>query len=227
MRKLTFALILIAALAFTASATPPPAYGSYVEGWGLTPCPWTNIYGDFYFWGIFNPVQPCFTWNVSGYCNPEYIPVEYPVITLELWVEMYAEFYLANTVYQWHRLGNSAETICFTIGGWIKSNSPQLIALGCSGPETAGFMYFRHDVAGHTGAGYGSNLPITWEGRVYPCGTTPPAFSPLTLNICGGISLETPKCDQCYEFHGCFDLPYHVDDGYYSLSMATAVIPVF
>ena len=227
MRKLTFALILIAALAFTASATAPPAYDIYPGGWGLTPCPWTNIYGSFSFWGIFDPDPLCYTWNVSGYCNPGLVEIQWPTLTFELWVEMYAEFYLANTVYQWHRLGNSAETICFTIGGWIKSNSPQYILLGCDGGETVGFMYFREDIDGNLGSAYGSDLPITWEGRVWPYGTTPPSYLPLEITTCGGIYLEVPKCDNEFQFKGCFYLPYHVDDGYYSMTMSTLVTPIF
>jgi hypothetical protein len=230
MRKLSFILIVIAALAFTANATPPPAYGNYLGGWGNTPCNWTNITGSWGFWGIYQAGYgslPCEGWNVSGMCNPDPVFVDYPSITVELWVEMYAHFYIENLVYQYHRLGNSAETIYFVISGWIKSNSPQQILLGCAAGEYLDFLYFRHDAAGNTGSAYGSDLPITWESQYTQTPGQWPGYSTIGLNNCGGVDIEVPKCDTWFKFRGCFDLPYHVDDGYYSLTMNVGVSPTF
>jgi len=230
MRKLSFILIVIAALAFVANATEPPAYGNYLGGWGNTPCTWTNITGSWGFWGIYQygyGSLPCEGWNIAGECNPDPVWITYPTITVELWVEMYAHFYIEHLVYQYHRLGNQAETISFVISGWIKSNSPQQILLGCTGGEYLDYLYFRHDVAGNTGSAYGSDLPITWEAQYTQTPGQWPGYSIIGLNNCGGVDIEVPKCDSWFRFRGSFDLPYHIDDGYYSLCMNVGVAPVF
>jgi len=226
------ALLLIAAFAFMANATPPPANGGYLPGWGMNPNNWYTESGTFSAWGIYNPLgggggAP---W-VVGYTWPGGIPqyIQYAPITLELWIEMYALQTYHYTSYQWHRLGNAAENISFTVEGTCQSNNGQYVQL-MKGTENLDKLYFRHNIFNGTSPGIGTcDLPITWWGRwgtglVYGVGVVEPwaVILPdpdLTLLI-------PDPCDHWFQFEGDFTIPYHQPDGYYSLTMAGCPAPV-
>jgi hypothetical protein len=131
------------------------------------------------------------------------------------------------TTYQWHRLGNLAETVIFTIEGTIASNNGQFISL-TKGVDPLTNLWFKGDMFDrHTGP----NIPITWiarwgtglvygsnliyEGSVVPHLTT------------GALTMLIPDpCDHWFQFEGTFHIDYHQPDGYYELVMAGCPAPV-
>lgn len=232
-KRIFFLTILIAAVAFagTAFAQAPPAHGSYSAGWGMNPTNWNSYTGS---WSsglaLYDPNAPALAgagW-VVGWGSP-ITYIDYDPITLELWVEMYSLQTYHYTSYQWHRLGNAAETITFTIEGTIRSNNGQWISL-MQGAEDLTLLHFKEDIFGRTGAPYGYDIPITWEGR-YGSGLTYGSNVlwgplPLTPDAEGDLNIgPVPSCDHWFQFEGTFDLPYHVEDGYYSLTMEGCPAP--
>ena len=229
MLKKTAFLVAILAFVFAGTAwaaalNPPPAYGGYQAGWGMNPNDWDNHTGSFSAWGLWNPVAsgPQGADWVVGYDWPGGAPVyiDYTDITLELWIEMYALQTYEYTSYQWHRVGDNAETITFYVQGLLKSNSGQYVSL-MRGTEDLGYLYFREDIFGRVGATYGSDIPITWRARwgnglAYgqyvqeDWQTLTPGTGDLDIG-------PIPSCDHWFQFEGSFHLAYHVNDGYYSL----------
>ncbi len=226
MQKFMFAMVAILVLAMAAVAVPPPANGNYQAGWGMNPTNWEATSGSFEATGIWVPGQ---NWAVdydeAG--NPIYI--EYAPITLELWVELYATQSYEFTSYQWHRLGDAEETITFTINGTVISNNEEWVGL-TRGEEDLDHLYFRHDIFGRTGSNYGSDLPITWEGA-WGTGlehgvSVVQDWMTLNPNNAGNLYMHINEpCDHWFQFRGNFTLPYHVDDGYYSLTIAGCPAP--
>jgi hypothetical protein len=221
-------MMMIAVLALVVNATPPPANGGYLPGWGMNPTNWNNYSGSFTAWGIYDPLVGGGNGWVVGYgIGNAPIYIQYAPITLELWIEMYALQTYHYTSYQWHRLGNAAEHICFTIEGLVQSNNGQYVSL-VRGQQDLTNLWFIHDIFDRTGIQYGSNLPLTWMGRwgrglIYGS------------EVQWGWELLTPgpdltmligePCDHWFQFEGCFDIPYHQADGYYNLTMAGCPAP--
>jgi len=229
------ALILATALFLampvtSAIATPPPAHGGYLAGWGMNPGNWTATTGSWNSgFSLYNPNGPGpgggDNWVVDWL--PSIVYGTYDPITFELWVEMYSVQAYHYTSYQWHRLGNNAETITFVIQGTIQSNSGQWISLVWDGTDPLTHLWFRHDIFNRTGAPYGYDLPITWiarwgDGLVY--GQNLRWESYVTPNPDIDVLIDE-ACDHWFEFEGSFDLAYHVDDGYYSLTAAGCPAP--
>ena len=230
-KRIFFLTILITTIAFagTALAQAPPAHGAYTAGWGMNPTNWQTTSGSFSAWGLYDPNAPALAgagWVISW--NPT-TWITYAPITLELWIEMYCLQTYHYTSYKWHRLGNAAETITFIIEGTIASNNGQWVSL-MRGTEDLTYLYFRNDVLNRTGAPYGYDIPITWEGR-YGAGFAYGSgimwgWEPLTPDGEGDLNLgPIESCDHWFQFRGTFDLAYHVDDGYYSLTMEGCPAP--
>ncbi|MFZ5519089.1 MAG: hypothetical protein ACOY90_20825 [Candidatus Zhuqueibacterota bacterium] len=236
-KKFSFIMMLIAAFAFvgTAFAQEPPAHGTYQEGWGMNPTNW-NSYTGSYSSGLAlfdphhsNPITGN-DWVVSWDGGLQYI--DYAEITLELWIEMNMVQTYQYTHYQWHRLGNLAEEITFTIDGTLKSNNPLFVSL-VAGDQPLDKLYFRRDVLGTADRGWINNntardIPITWDYRwgtgLAIGGGTATAWTPATTNQEITFLIDQP-CDHWYQFRGTFNLIYHEADGYYSLTMAGCPSP--
>lgn len=221
---------LLAAMA--AQAVPPPAHGSYPGGWGMNNTNWETQSGLFTAWGLYDPLYPPqqgAAW-VVGWDPLTYI--DYQPITLELWIEMYMLLTYDYTSYQWHRLGDAGETISFVIQGTVQANSELHVSLMPTATEPLDTLYFREDIFGRTGPQYGSNLPITWQGRWgdglvigqnvqwgWEIITPSPGIGTIALT-------QMPACDHWFEFEGSFTIPYHQPDGYYSLVIKGCPEPV-
>jgi hypothetical protein len=220
--------LLVMPMAVPVYADAPPAHGGYEAGWGLNPTNWQTASGSFSAWGLYAPDSGSAgdPWVVN-WSDPHNVGfIDYADITLELWIEMYALQTYHYTSYQWHRLGNSAEQICFIIEGLIQSNNGQsIILVHQSEPMT--HLYFRHDVLNRTGSQYGSDIPITWQTRygLYDVYGSNIVQNWTTATPDPDIIISIPKCDHWFQFQGCFDLEYHVDDGYYSLTLAGCPAP--
>lgn len=235
-RYVMFAILTIAVLGLiSVQAIPPPAHGGYQAGWGMNPTNWDAVSGSFYAWGLYDPLHGGVNnWIVdwTDPNNPVYI--EYAPITLELWIEMYSIQTYQYTSYQWHRLGNQEEEICFQITGTVQSNSAQNVCLR-QVQEALDHLWFIEDIFGHGTPGtlppgypYASaDLPIVWtvgwgeglvidENQVYEASAVPDP------DLCVEI---TQPCDHWFEFEGCFTIPYHQPDGYYTLEMAACITP--
>ncbi|MBD3168499.1 MAG: hypothetical protein GF307_03380 [candidate division Zixibacteria bacterium] len=215
---LTIALLLV--IPMTVQADEPPAHGNYHAGWGMNPNNWNAVSGSYNSGlALYDPdggQGSGGNWVVGydGSFDPEYI--QYAEITLDLWVELYMVQTYRYTSYQWHRIGNNAEDICFIIEGTLESNE----RLQCSltpGSQPMSHLWF---VEGAFGGG--SDIPLTWEarwgdGHDFPDPDDPPAWQPKDYT---NVSVIIPKCDHWFQFRGCFHIDYHIDDGHYSLTMA-------
>jgi len=218
----TVLLILFAGSMF--GQTAPPAYGNYGPGWGMTPFKWTRTTGNFSAWGIYDP---SYTGGgdalIVGYdANYDPIYIDYADISLQLWIEMYSYQYYEHTSYQWHRLGDEAENITFFINGLLQSNNGQYVIL-TRDSEDLDRLHFQEDVLGRD---IGEDIDITWDGRwgtgsTYGAGVVQ-GWTILEPNENDGNiqMLINEPCDHWFQFRGRFTLPYHIDDGYYSLTMA-------
>jgi len=233
LRKLTLAVLAVAFCAFVASAIPPPANGGYLPGWGMNPNPWDATSGNYYAWGIYDPLaggNPCFGW-VVGYTTPGMAPIyiTYADISLELWIEMFMELSYEFTSYQWHRVGENAETISFCIEGVISSNHPQWVCLTEKNPaQPLSHLQFIEDIFGNTGPMYGTNIAIMWTVE-YGTGAIPglnTVYGPTPVqpdpDLC--VLIEYP-CTHWFRFCGTFCLVEHVADGYYTLIMGGCAYP--
>ncbi|GBE29654.1 hypothetical protein BMS3Bbin04_00676 [bacterium BMS3Bbin04] len=90
------------------------------------------------------------------------------------------------------------------------------------GPDGFDALVFRHGMYGS-----GADIPLTWYGR-YGDGIVVDDNEPWMLmihNPCGGMGWCIRKCDHWFQFKGVFDLPYHIDDGYYSLEISGCPTP--
>ncbi|MBD3233000.1 MAG: hypothetical protein GF315_04685 [candidate division Zixibacteria bacterium] len=235
MNKILILLIgIFLIIPMTANATPPPAHGAYQGGWGMNPNNWQTTTGSFSAWGLYDPdgggggAGWIVDWSDPN--NPGYI--DYEEITLELWIEMYSLQTYHYTSYQWHRLGDEEEEICFIIEGLIQSNNGQYIQL-MKGDDPLDYLYFRENVLGGSSSD-ARDIPISWSGR-WGTGTEYEQnfywpddqgnWAPLTPDP--DLTLEpVPACDHWFQFQGCFTLLYHEADGYYSLTMSGCPAPV-
>jgi hypothetical protein len=245
MKKILVLVLLFAFSFANATVTPanlnyqPPSPGPNDEngGWGNSCIEWDDCEGSFetnqgdtLFFVIYDPIND--QWE---YCGTN--PLVYAEIKLHLWVEMYMYLYYEYTTYKWHRLGMTVngEEVCFIIQGLIRSNSAQNVGL-IEDEDDLGFLHFRGSIFGDPGdyEANDPNLPITWSGR-YGAGSTYgdnvimgwTEIDPEILGDVRGVWLPPiGKCDHWFQFRGCFFIPYHIDDGYYSLTIGGCPTPV-
>jgi hypothetical protein len=255
MRKLVLLVLLLAFGLASAEVIPvrhnwrPPSPGGedengdpYPGGWGNCCIEWEDAegffstnQGDTLFFVIFDPLD-----NEWQYCGTN--TLEYAEIDLNLWVEMYMYLEYNFTTYKWHRIGRTreTETICFLIQGLIQSNSEQHVGLvQLDDDNPIGQLTFRGSIFGDPGdyEEDDPNIPITWEARYGEgdafggnviMGWT--EIEPGPLGQDGPIGVWIPeyigKCDHWFQFRGCFNLFYHIDDGYYSLIIGGCPTPI-
>jgi hypothetical protein len=193
----------------------------------MNPTDWSTTTGSFSSFGIYDPlyVGGGDAW-VVGWLPTQYIT--YAPITLEMWIEMYCVQTYHYTSYKWHRLGNHAENLCFTIEGTVQSNNGQYISL-TEGTEPLTHLWFKENIfGGPSPTPPAIDIPIAWTGKwgtglVY--GTGLAWAGPLTPNP--DVTILIPDAsDHWFQFDGCMSIPYHQPDGYYSLTMAGCPAPV-
>ena len=230
MKRRLFAILITLAFAeVTANATPPPAQGGYQAGWGMNPTNWQSQSGSFSAWGLYDPNHTgggaswVVGWNPTTY-------ITYAPITLELWIEMNMLLTYQYTSYQWHRLGNAAETITFSIDGTISSNDAQVVGMSPVSGYNLSYLQFQHNIFGGSSTTR-TQIPITWlvrwgEGLVIGQNIVQPWTNPYWF--CGAMLLSNsgiPLCDHWFQFQGTFSLVYHEADGYYKLEIASCPYP--
>ena len=227
MKKVALVLMLCAMVTGSALAQVPPAQGGYAQGWGMNPTNWTAVDGSFSAVGLYDPLYGGAgdAW-VVGWLPTKYIT--YTPITLQLWIEMYALQTYHYTSYQWHRLGDAAEIVVFTIEGTVSTNNGQYISM-MKGSQNLDHLWFKNNIFGDpppipapdiaiawqvrwgTGLVYGANVVETWVTKV------------PNPNI---TMLIPDPCDHWFQFEGTFTIPRHQPDGYYELVMAGCPAPV-
>ena len=224
--------MLIAAFALMANATPPPAPPAGVSGsagWGMCPENWENHTGDFYAWGLWDPGIN--DWQVYGPA-PGYAPlgpIAYEDITLELWIELIGIQSYEFTSYQWHfaEIPTGGTTVDFYISGTIACNEYCIGGLEYAG-EDLGLLHYQHGMYSA-----GSDIALNWECRggngstigadqVWP---TPTTWAPLTPDPNLYLPWTFPPCDHWFQYHGWFWLAYHIQDGYYTLTIGSCPTP--
>ena len=230
--------VTVPALVFAQALYPPPANGGYQPGWGMNPTNWQAVSGSFSAWGLYDPlyVGGGDAWVVDWTDPLNVVYIQYAPITLELWIEMYSLQTYQYTSYQWHRLGNQAENICFSITGTIQSNNGQYVSLMKDQQELTN-LWFVEDIFGRTTYGplppsypyTSADIPLSWQarwgrglvvGEMVQWGWQAVMPDPDNLTI-----LIDEPCDHWFEFEGCFTIPYHQPDGYYMLEMAGCPAP--
>ncbi len=226
-RRILATFLVLALVAVTANAIPPPAHGGYQAGWGMNPTIWQETTGSFAAWGLYNPNYTgggaawVVGWNPTTY-------ITYAPITLELWIEMNMVLTYQYTSYQWHRLGNAAETIIFTIDGTMQSNDNQVVIMAPASGWNLSYLLFQENIFGGSSTTR-TQIPLAWETR-WGEGMTIgenviDPWHPAMLQ-CGIIILGTiPACDHWFQFRGTFSLNYHEADGYYKLELAGCPYP--
>jgi hypothetical protein len=232
MKHLILAVMMIAMLALVANATAPPAHGVYQAGWGMNPNTWQTTTGSFSAWGLYAPSLGSggSGWVVDWTDPNNLVLIDYAPITLELWIEMYSLQTYHYTSYQWHRLGDAYEEVCFTIEGILKSNNGQYVILEWDGTDELDHLYFRHNVLDGSSPG-NCDIPLTWQARwgtgvEYGVGVVEGWHTPAITGEHNLYVLIPDPCDHWFQFEGCFEIPYHQPDGYYSLTMAGCPAPV-
>lgn len=219
--------LLIMPMAAPVYATPPPAHGGYSGGWGMNPTDWDSLTGGYNSGlALYDPLGAgggagwVVTWNPENY-------IDYADITIQLWIEMYMIQTYYYTSYQYHRLGDQAEHLCFTISGTVASNEGVYV-LCTAGALDPNFLHFM----GNIGVGDDRNardIPIVWEGRYgsgFSIGNN--VILPWTsLTWSGGdlVLAEFEHCDHWFQFRGCLDIFYHEADGYYYLDLEGCPVP--
>ncbi|MCB2213420.1 hypothetical protein KQI52_14995 [bacterium] len=216
-------LFAISGLAVTAvQATEPPAYGVWGAGWGNNPNNWDRATGSYNSGlSLYNDDLGDYVHNFDP-TDGSYDVISYAPINIELWIELHMIETYAHTHYEFHRIGNADETVEFIIEGTVKSNQTNWVGL-TAGADGFEFLQFRHGMYGG-----GADIPLTWMGR-YGDGLTPGAGNPAWTTFVdpddNGIGFTIAKCDHWFQFKGQFELPYHIDDGYYSLEIAGCPVP--
>lgn len=233
LKKIVFLAAIMALVwsgtSFGAGSTPvPPANGAYVAGWGMNPTDWQTATGTYNSGlalydpdGLGGGAGWLTGWNAYTY-------ISYAPITLELWIEMYMIQTYHYTSYQWHRLGNHAETIIFTIDGTVSSNEGCWVLCTKDPSWDPNYMTFVHNI----GVGDDRNardIPLTWRGR-WGDGHIIGDNVVLTwtgLDWVGDelILAEVEACDTWFQFEGSFDIEYHEADGYYYCALAGCPAP--
>jgi len=240
MKRLVMALLLIAAFAFTANATAPPAHGGYPAGWGMNPTAWDTAYGSYDSGLTLYPAGGSCGGGWLGWTGGLYppwgAPINYAPITLELWIEMNMVQTYSFTHYQWHRIGNEAEpnNMVFYITGTVSGNEQVWVSL----VEDPLWPYQGLKFVENIGVGDDANarlyIPISWSarwgedfvpgvGQVWPTA----GFAPLSWALISGAQQlqipdwghggqgSIPACDHWFQFRGEVELNYHEADGYY------------
>ena len=212
----------------------PPAHNGYSSGWGMNPTEWDSTSGSYYSgFAMYDPTGTGGSgWIVDWSSAPSsYGYVTYDPITMELWIEQYMIQTYEFTSYQWHRLGDAAETITFTINGTLRSNESQFVLMTAESGWDPQYLHFEGNIGVGDDNNVRTNIPITWRGRwgdglvvgVDPQGPGP-AYNDYWANIgwlCGALILdEIPACDHWFTFEGTFSLNYHEADGYYKVVFA-------
>ncbi len=226
-----FALIIALAGCMTMTndikANPPPAYGGYEAGWGMNPTNWEQAGGSFTSGLLlYDPTGASPGW-VCGW-NPVQALTP-PAITLELWVEMNMVCTYEHTSYQWHRLGNQGEWIIFVIQGTTSSNNG-LFARLVPQNDPLTYLKFREDIFGNPGGSW-LDRQLSWcarwgDGLVYGQNVQWGWTYIFPDPVSGALSMgPIPDCDHWFEFKGCFRVPYHQADGYYSLTFGSTLEP--
>jgi len=200
----------------------------------MNPTNWQEASGGFSATGYYDPNHPGGAGWVVGWNPTTYIT--YAPITLEVWIEMNMMLTYQYTSYQWHRLGDAAETIDFTIAGTISSNDRQIVLMSPSPGFTLSNLNFVENVFGVPGIGApgnenARNIPITWETR---WGSGLVIGEQIVQNwgspywLCGNMLVSNsgiPACDHWFQFKGTFSLLLHEADGYYKLAIAGCPYP--
>ncbi|GBE29653.1 hypothetical protein BMS3Bbin04_00675 [bacterium BMS3Bbin04] len=219
-----FLVIAVSLVMITAAfATDPPAFGGYAAGWGQNPTNWETTSGA-YDSGLclWDPARGYVQFDANGV---DLGAIVYEDITIELWVELHMISTYEATNYQFHRVNQDAyggETVDFIINGTIRSNQQNWVGL-THGPDPIDALVFREGMYGHNE----TDIPLTWYGR-FGDELVPDPLAPwteLTIDGNGDVGMTIVKCDHWVQFKGQFFLPYHIDDGYYSLTIAGCPTP--
>ena len=229
MYKSIFAILLVGLLlAGPALAGPPPAHGGYPGGWGNNPTKWDDCTGFYQDWALYDASTPpsCAGWNVfeGGVLQGRAFVAP---MSIQLWVELYAEMTIYMTHTQFHQLGGDGDDFTFYFGGVVASNNSQQICVTGNGMPLT-HLRFQHDIFGNEDP-YASNWAVSYyiaSGQ----GNDPPP--PESINQWtsiepeqGRFCWEFPKCDWWFWIKGHFCIEYHEHDGYYLLSLLICPMP--
>jgi hypothetical protein len=231
MYKSILALLLIGLLAAPVFASAPPAYGDYQAGWGFNPNYWQRNGGECPpALGIFNPETG------EWYLCPNQDPMPETmcqVITVELWIELYAVMTVWDLSHQFHSLGatRGGDYFEFYIGGTTSANHPLRICMCPGDMFDLNYLMFVEDIFGNYSFNGDADIPLNWAvsyGRVIDNYIPEPdEVDYERVYPDPYICIDIPDvCDWWWYFYGWFVVVYHEDDGYYVLYFAICPTPI-
>lgn len=224
-------LITVVVMTIVANAIPPPPHGGYPGEWGLNPNNWSTATGSYASqFALRDPLAiGADQYWIIGWGPPLTYLDNGPPITMQLWIEMNMVCTYHYTSYQWHRLGDAAETITFTIDGTVSSNEDQYVLLTSEPGWDPSYLHFQENIGVGDDNNARQQIPISWRGRwgegLVIGENIVEDWSPL-MWFCGIMILDRfPPCDHWFQFEGSFDLLYHEADGYYKLVLGGCPTP--
>jgi hypothetical protein len=223
MKRLVIALMVLAAFAFVANAGAPPG------GWGADFSNWITYSGAYYSGHtLWNSTQG--KWNSYEY---GFFSTAWPPFSINLYNEMsmietmdWSNAVIHRTGNVWDDPDSPTEHICLTITGTIRSNHALLVGIE-TGNATYPWidqLYFVNNALGGThSVNPEQAIPVTWsynygDGLVVPSPQNDfytswdPQYNSHDYKL-----VRIPACDHWFQVRACFDLPYHFDDGHWTM----------
>lgn len=186
--------------------TPP-------SGWGHDCTQWIT-YSDYWYSG-----ELCYDWPSQGggagwiECDTG-LPVVWPRLDIELWIEMECVFRWDATHVQIHRASNYSDVEIYLSGGSCCNNGQYIITTPPTANPSLDFLPFVQDMFGRSGPAYGTNIPLTWAYSLNGAPYAP--MQPLNDPPGSKYFLVPLSCNE-WVVQIIGDIAFHQEDGYYYL----------
>jgi len=216
-----FALV-VAILAMSILAFGQHAYNGTLSdapsgGWGHDCSTWTSTGGVGY-----NLTSACLTTEGTFVDCATHIPVVWPGLDIQVWVEAMCWFSWEETAYQVHVANTeTAQDICFVFSGTNSCNIP--VNINTEGPGTAGdvgVIPWVSGIGGWNNGSLGGNLEATWQYQ-YTTGNgplNPNGWLPYTGQTGHTRTFQVPECQHSVYIQCCLHFDVHQKAGYYHLA---------
>ena len=183
--------------------TPAAGWGYDCTNWVAYSDPWVS-----------GPL--CYDPNYAGgdgwmVCSTG-LPVAWPALDIEMWIEMECTLWWDETHVQIHRYADYSDIVLYFHGGSCCNNGQWIITTPPTALGSLDFLPFDQDMFGRTGAAYGTDIPLTWEVNINGAG-----YVAMVDGTAGAKQFEVPLSCQDYVIRVIGDIAFHQEDGYYDL----------
>lgn len=209
MKVLVMTLTAVAMIVGAADAQWMPPYP-----WGTDCDNWINCYDP---WG---PVEMIWDPALEQYMICGTTPVDFPQITLDLFVELETVLALDYTWCQAHR-ASDYDWFWYEIHGTIASNNPNKIMINSVPGHSLNFLDHLETVVC---TNLEDPIPITWWYK----NLEPDPWAPMLLDPCApfGWYFEKDLCDHDFWIGVQVEMAYHQPDGAYGTVIQVDVYPL-